>query len=193
MQSVLAVDDSASMRGLVTYVLEQAGFEVFLAEDGMAALEYARAQTVDLVLTDINMPNLDGIALIKQLRALPHYKFVPMLVLTTESGTAMKMEGKAAGATGWIVKPFDPDQLVSTITNVLACFIAPQTTLRLAPTLRPIPGSLGLTMALDIDMMEIAQLFIEEQGRRPFHLAGAISSETRRRAGVQDAKGAWIQ
>ena len=120
MHSVLAVDDSASMRGLVTHVLEQAGFKVFLAEDGLAALEYARAQSVDLVLTDINMPNLDGIALIKQLRALPHYKFIPMLVLTTESGTAMKMEGKAAGATGWIVKPFDPDQLVSTITKVLA-------------------------------------------------------------------------
>ncbi len=120
MHSVLAVDDSASMRGLVTYVLKQAGFKVVLAEDGLEALEYARNQAVDLVLTDINMPNLDGIELIRELRSLPHYKFVPMLVLTTESGTDKKMEGKAAGATGWLVKPFDPQQLISTISKVLA-------------------------------------------------------------------------
>ena len=119
MQSVLAVDDSASIRGLVTYVLEQAGFEVYVAEDGQEALSYARANSVDLVLTDINMPKLDGIGLIKRLRRLPHYRFVPLLVLTTESGAEKKMEGKSAGATGWIVKPFDPDQLVSTIKKVL--------------------------------------------------------------------------
>lgn len=119
MQSVLAVDDSASIRGLVSYVLEQAGYEVVVAEDGQEALSYARSNSVDLVLTDINMPNLDGIGLIKGLRRLPHYKFVPLLVLTTESGTDKKMEGKAAGATGWIVKPFDPGQLVSTIRKVL--------------------------------------------------------------------------
>lgn len=120
MQSVLAVDDSPSIRSLVTYVLEQAGFDVVVAEDGREALDYAQQHTVDLVLTDINMPNLDGIDLIKELRALPHYKFVPMLVLTTESGTDKKMEGKAAGATGWIVKPFDPVQLVTTIEKVLS-------------------------------------------------------------------------
>ena len=120
MKSILAVDDSASIRSLVTFVLEQAGFEVVVAEDGKVALEYARQNQVDLVLTDINMPNIDGIDLIKGLRALPHYKFVPMLVLTTESDAEMKMKGKAAGATGWIVKPFDPDQLVSTIDKVLA-------------------------------------------------------------------------
>jgi len=120
MQSVLAVDDSASIRGLVTHVLKSAGFDVVLAEDGYEALEYARDNSVDLVLTDINMPNLDGIGLIKELRALPHYRFVPMLVLTTESGHEKKMEGKAAGATGWIVKPFDPEQLVSTISKVIS-------------------------------------------------------------------------
>ena len=119
MQSVLAVDDSASIRSLVSYVLQQAGFDVILAEDGEDALAYAQSNSVDLVLTDINMPRLDGIGLIKGLRRLPHYKFVPLLVLTTESGTDKKMEGKAAGATGWIVKPFDPVQLVSTIQKVL--------------------------------------------------------------------------
>jgi len=117
--SVLAVDDSASIRRLVDYVLRQAGFDVVLAEDGQEALDYALENTVDVVLTDINMPNLDGIGLIKGLRALPHYKFVPLLVLTTESGTDTKMAGKAAGATGWIVKPFDPEQLVMTIGKVL--------------------------------------------------------------------------
>jgi two-component system chemotaxis response regulator CheY len=120
MYSVLAVDDSASIRSLVDYVLGQAGFDVVLAEDGQEALNYAQENTVDLVLIDINMPTLDGIELIKELRALPKYKFVPLLVLTTESGTDKKMEGKAAGATGWIVKPFDPQQLVTTIEKVLS-------------------------------------------------------------------------
>lgn len=120
MQSVLAVDDSASIRGLVSLVLKQGGYEVVLAEDGQEALEYAEDNSVDLVLTDINMPRMDGINLIKNLRALPHYKFVPMLVLTTESGQDKKMEGKAAGATGWIVKPFDPVSLLATIGKVLS-------------------------------------------------------------------------
>lgn len=119
MQSVLAVDDSPSIRRLVSHVLDEAGYEVILANDGVEALKYAADNTVDLVLTDINMPNLDGIGLIKKLRTLPHYRFVPLLVLTTESGTDKKMEGKAAGATGWIVKPFDPDQLVATIKKVI--------------------------------------------------------------------------
>ena len=94
MQSVLVVDDSASIRSLVNHVLMQAGFEVVLADDGQEALDYARDNTVDLVLTDIHMPNLDGIGLIKGLRALPHYKFVPLLVLTTESGSDKKMDDK---------------------------------------------------------------------------------------------------
>ena len=119
MQCVLAVDDSPSIRTLVDHVLAQAGFEVVLAEDGQQALEFARENTVDLVLTDINMPRLDGIGLIRSLRALPDYKYVPLLVLTTESGIEKKMEGKAAGATGWIVKPFDPLRLVDTIQKVL--------------------------------------------------------------------------
>lgn len=119
MHSVLAVDDSTSIRVLISHVLKEAGFEVVLAEDGVEALDYARDHSVDLVITDINMPNLDGIGLIKELRALPHYKFTPLLVLTTESGKDKKMEGKAAGATGWIVKPFNPEQLISTIGRVI--------------------------------------------------------------------------
>ena len=83
------------------------------------ALEIAKKRGVDLVVTDVNMPKMDGISLIKELRALPTYKFTPILMLTTESGAAKKQEGKAAGATGWIVKPFDPDQLVATIKKVL--------------------------------------------------------------------------
>jgi len=119
MQSVLVVDDSPSIRTLVDHVLASAGYSVVLAEDGVEALNYARENTVDLVLTDINMPNLDGIGLIKELRALENYKYVPLLVLTTESGTDKKMEGKSAGATGWIVKPFDPEQLVGIVKKVL--------------------------------------------------------------------------
>jgi two-component system chemotaxis response regulator CheY len=119
MQRILAVDDSASMRALVQHVLSSAGYAVVLAEDGVEALEYAKDNVVDLVLTDINMPNLDGIGLIHELRNLPTYRYVPLLVLTTESGTDKKMEGKAAGATGWIVKPFDPTQLIATIDKVI--------------------------------------------------------------------------
>ena len=119
MPSVLAVDDSASIRKLVTFTLEQAGFSVLQAEDGVEALELARDQTVSLVITDINMPRMDGITLIKELRELAPYRFVPILVLTTESATDTKMAGKLAGATGWIVKPFDPDILLQTIEKVI--------------------------------------------------------------------------
>lgn len=119
MRRVLAVDDSPSIRGLVSHVLDQAGYEVVLAEDGVEALEIANEQTADLVLTDINMPRLDGIGLISKLRESSNYKYTPILVLTTESGTEKKMQGKAAGATGWIVKPFDPDQLIAVIQKVL--------------------------------------------------------------------------
>lgn len=119
MQCILVVDDSPSIRSLIAYVLEQAGFGVVVAEDGQQALDYAQHNKVDLVLTDVHMPNLNGIDLIKELRAFPHYEFVPVIVLTTESETGKKMEGKAAGATGWIVKPFDPDQLVKTIEKAL--------------------------------------------------------------------------
>jgi len=107
------------MREMVTFTLESAGYEVVQAVDGVEALRVAQGKKVDLVLTDINMPNKDGISLMKELRALPDYKFTPILFLPTESGSDKKEEGKAAGATGWIVKPFNPEQLLATIKKVL--------------------------------------------------------------------------
>jgi two-component system chemotaxis response regulator CheY len=119
MASILAVDDSASMRKMVSFTLRAAGYDVEEAEDGVDALEKAQARQFDCVVTDVNMPNKDGITLIRELRALPDYKFIPMLMLTTESGIEKKQEGKAAGATGWMVKPFNPDQLLKTLLKVL--------------------------------------------------------------------------
>ena len=116
---LLIVDDSTSMRQMVAFALTSGGFQVREAEDGMAALEIARTQKFDAVVTDVNMPRMDGISLIRELRQLPAYKFTPLLMLTTESGGDKKMEGKAAGATGWLVKPFDPAQLVATLKKVL--------------------------------------------------------------------------
>jgi two-component system, chemotaxis family, chemotaxis protein CheY len=107
------------MRQMVDYTLRSAGYEVVQAVDGVEALEFARGDTVDLVLTDVHMPRMDGISLVRELRELPSYKFVPMLMLTTESSKEKKIEGKRAGATGWIVKPFDPQQLLATIAKVI--------------------------------------------------------------------------
>jgi two-component system chemotaxis response regulator CheY len=115
----MAVDDSASLRRMVVFALKGAGHEVIEAEDGVAALTSAQSRKVDLVVTDVNMPNMDGITLVRELRTLPAYRFTPILVLTTESSDAKKQEGRAAGATGWIVKPFSPDQLIATIRKVL--------------------------------------------------------------------------
>ena len=119
MATILAVDDSASMRQMVSFTLKGAGYNVVEAVDGVDALNKAKAQAFDCVVTDVNMPNKDGISLIKDLRALPNYKFTPMLMLTTESGMDKKQQGKEAGATGWIVKPFNPDQLLKTIQKVM--------------------------------------------------------------------------
>ena len=117
--NLLIVDDSTSMRQMVAFALTSGGYNVKEAEDGIAALEVAKTQKFDAVITDVNMPRMDGIELIRQLRALPGYKFTPLLMLTTESGADKKGEGKAAGATGWLVKPFDPDQLLATVRKVL--------------------------------------------------------------------------
>ena len=119
MASILAVDDSASMRQMVTFTLQGAGYDVVEASDGQEALQLAQSKTFNLVLTDVNMPKMDGIALVRALRALPAYKFTPLLTLTTESTADKKQEGKAAGATGWIVKPFNPEQLLGVIKKVL--------------------------------------------------------------------------
>jgi two-component system, chemotaxis family, chemotaxis protein CheY len=119
MAKILAVDDSASMRGMVAFTLRGAGHEVTEAENGQLALEAARGSSYELVLADVNMPVMDGIAMVRELRAIDAYKGVPILMLTTESHTEKKMEGKAAGATGWLVKPFDPEQLLATVKRVL--------------------------------------------------------------------------
>lgn len=119
MKTILAVDDSNSLRQMVVFTLKQAGYNVVEAADGNDALGQARNKSTDLVLTDVNMPGMDGITLVRELRALPAYRFTPILVLTTEAGPEKKQEGKAAGATGWLVKPFSPEQLLSTIKRVL--------------------------------------------------------------------------
>lgn len=119
MTDILIVDDSASMRQMVTFTLKGAGYEVEEAVDGVDALNKAKGKAFNVVVTDVNMPNMDGISLIKELRALANYKFTPLLLLTTESDTSKKTEGKTAGATGWMVKPFNPDQLLETVKKVL--------------------------------------------------------------------------
>lgn len=119
MASILAVDDSPSMRQMVSYTLKSAGYDVLLADDGVEALKIAEQTEVNLVLTDVNMPNMDGITLVRELRKLGTYRYKPILILTTESGQEKKMQGKEAGATGWIVKPFDPVQLLNTLRRVL--------------------------------------------------------------------------
>lgn len=119
MSRILAVDDSNSMRQMVVFTLKAAGFEVAEAPDGATALALAQKEKFHLVLADVNMPKMDGLSLVRALRALPEYRYTPMLMLTTESSPERKQEGKSAGATGWLIKPFDPDQLVATIHKVL--------------------------------------------------------------------------
>jgi two-component system chemotaxis response regulator CheY len=115
---VLTVDDSAAIREMLSYVLKSAGHKVIEAEDGMDGLQKALSRQVDLVITDQSMPKMDGITLVKALRALPQYKKVPILLLTTESSDSMKDEGRTAGATGWLVKPFDPTKLIEVVDKV---------------------------------------------------------------------------
>jgi two-component system chemotaxis response regulator CheY len=119
MTRILAVDDSPSMRDMVRITLGDAGFDVTAACDGQEALAIARKGSFDLVLSDVNMPLMDGISLIRALRAELSYRHTPILMLTTETSAERKREGKEAGATGWLVKPFDPAQLVATLHRVL--------------------------------------------------------------------------
>jgi two-component system chemotaxis response regulator CheY len=118
-KTVLAVDDSASIRQMVSFTLKSAGYDVVEAVDGMDGLEKAKSRSVNLILTDQNMPRMDGLTLIRSLRALPQYRTAPILMLTTESSDAMKSQGRAAGATGWLVKPFDPQKLVEVVKKVI--------------------------------------------------------------------------
>ena len=118
-KTVLAVDDSASIRQMVSFTLKSAGYEVVEAVDGMDGLEKAKTKSINLVLTDQNMPRMDGLTLIKNLRGMPQYAKTPILMLTTESSDAMKTQGRAAGATGWLVKPFDPQRLIDVVRKVI--------------------------------------------------------------------------
>ena len=119
MHSILAVDDSASMRQMVSFTLKNAGYDVVEAVDGEDAFDKARVRDFDLVLTDQNMPRLDGLGLTRRLREHPKFRATPILILTTESSDEMKQAGRAAGATGWLVKPFDPAKLIEVIQKVV--------------------------------------------------------------------------
>ena len=118
-KTVLSVDDSASIRQMVSFTLKSGGYEVAEAVDGQDGLDKAKTKNYDLVLSDQNMPRMDGLSLIKNLRALPQYRATPILMLTTESGDDMKTQGRAAGATGWLVKPFDPQKLLEVVKKVI--------------------------------------------------------------------------
>ena len=118
-KTILAVDDSGSLRQMVAFSLKAAGYDVVQAVDGQDGLNKAKQKTVDLVLTDQNMPIMDGLTLIANLRSLSSYQKVPILMLTTESSDEMKAKGRAAGANGWLVKPFDPKRLIEVVQNVI--------------------------------------------------------------------------
>ena len=119
MYSILAVDDSASMRQMVAFTLKSAGYSVVDAVDGQDAWEKATKTDFDLVLTDQNMPRMDGLSLTRKLRNNPRFKATPILIQTTESSDEMKQAGRSAGATGWLVKPFDPAKLIEVIRKVI--------------------------------------------------------------------------
>ncbi|QDX81385.1 response regulator [Denitratisoma sp. DHT3] len=118
-KTILAVDDSESLRQMVSFTLGTSGYEVVQAVDGVDGLDKAQATAFDLVLTDQNMPRMDGLVLIKSLRALPQYRRTPILMLTTESSDAMKQQGRSSGATGWLVKPFAPQKLLEVVKMVI--------------------------------------------------------------------------
>jgi len=118
-KSIISVDDSSTMRRMVSFTLKSAGYDVLEAGDGAEALTLLKTRSVDLVISDINMPKLNGIELTRQLRSQPGYTRTPIILLTTESDPAKKAEGRAAGATGWIVKPFNQEQLLAIVSKVL--------------------------------------------------------------------------
>lgn len=116
---IMTVDDSTSIRQMLNFTLSQAGYEVVEAVDGQEATDKLTGLHIDMLLTDLNMPNKNGLELIEWVRSMPKFKFIPIIMLTTESDTEMKQKGKAAGATGWIVKPFKPEQLIAVVKKVL--------------------------------------------------------------------------
>ena len=120
MASILTVDDSTSLRAMVAFTLRRCGHEVIEAVDGEDALDRLRSRRIDLVLTDQNMPRMDGLTLVRRLRERESFRSTPILVLSAESSAQMKQAGRAAGATGWLVKPFDPERLVEVVNQVVA-------------------------------------------------------------------------
>ncbi len=117
-KKILTVDNSKTMRDMVSFTLKGAGFDVVEAEDGAKALDLLAGTSVDAIITDINMPNMDGVTLVQRLRAQPKFKSTPILILTTEGGEDKKAQGRSAGATGWIVKPFAPEKLLQVLNKV---------------------------------------------------------------------------
>lgn len=116
---IMIVDDSASLRQVVKMTLEKLGYEVIEAKDGQDALNKAKGKKIHLIISDLNMPVMDGITFIKELKKLPEHKFTPVMMLTTESQQSKMMEGKAAGAKAWIVKPFKPEQLIAAVEKLI--------------------------------------------------------------------------
>lgn len=119
MKTILAVDDSPSIRLMVAHTIRTAGYQVVEASNGNEALRIAAESSFDMIVTDQNMPGIDGLTLIKSLREQPHYRKTPIIVLTTEMGDEMKSKGRAAGATGWMVKPFHPDTLLGVVKRAI--------------------------------------------------------------------------
>ena len=117
-KTIMTIDDSPTMRQMVSLTLSEAGYQIIEAVDGLDALAKVNGHRIDLFLSDVNMPNLDGIELTRRLRANPSTRFTPIVLVTTESQVEKKMAGKAAGASGWIIKPFDPDQLLAVVKRV---------------------------------------------------------------------------
>lgn len=118
-KNVLVVDDSSSVRQVVGIALKSAGYDVIEASDGKDALNKLNGQKVHLIISDVNMPNMDGITFVKEVKKLPNYKFTPIIMLTTESQESKKMEGQAAGAKAWVVKPFQPAQMLAAVSKLI--------------------------------------------------------------------------
>ena len=120
MATILVVDDSASLRQVVSIALKGAGYDVIEACDGKDGLSKLNGQKINLIVSDVNMPNMDGISMLKEVKAMPAYKFTPVIMLTTEAGEDMKKQGQAAGAKAWVVKPFKPEQMLAAVSKLVA-------------------------------------------------------------------------
>lgn len=118
-KKILVVDDSAAIRQSVTFVLQQEGYETIEASDGVEGLRTIQSNQVDMVISDVNMPNMDGITMVSKIREISTFKFIPIIILTTESQNSKMAEGKAVGATGWIVKPFTSEKLLAVVKKLL--------------------------------------------------------------------------